>query len=90
VRRAAFQAWGVADTTEYVYGPLGKSDSEHAGFDDVRAVAIAIARVNSDGLDAWVAPALSHPRVADKAQLKSMVGRGLQELATLQKTHGVK
>ena len=90
VRRAAFQAWGLADTTEYVYRPLGKSDSEHAGFEDVRAVAMAIARVKADGIEAWVAPALSHPRVDDRAQLKSLVGRGLQELAGLHQTYGVK
>jgi len=90
VRRAAFLAWGVTDTTEYIYELLGTDDSEHASFDDVRAVAMAIAAVESDGIDAWVAPALNHPRVGDAAHLKSLVLRGLAELAALHRSYSVK
>ncbi|MCX7318200.1 MAG: hypothetical protein NT113_01405 [Hyphomicrobiales bacterium] len=59
VRRAAFCAWGVPDTTTYVYTNLGRDDAEHAGFDDVRAVAMAIRHAAGDGLGDWLGPSLS-------------------------------
>lgn len=90
VRRAAFLAWGVDDSTEYVFGPLGKDDSDHAEFDDVRAVAIALASVQQEGLEGWLGSALSHPRIGDRVQSKSLIARGLQELARLHQACGVK
>ncbi|GFO80601.1 MAG: hypothetical protein A49_02280 [Methyloceanibacter sp.] len=90
VRRGAFMAWGVNDSTEYVYRQLGKSDSDHAAFDDVRAVAMAIASVQSEGLNNWLGPALSCPGIDNREQLKSLIVRGLQELAHLHQACGVK
>ena len=90
VRRAAFLAWGVPDSTGYIYAPLGKNDGEHAGFDDVRSVAMAIAQVRSEGLERWIGPALTHPRVRDPAKLKAMIERGLKELSTLHHRLGVR
>lgn len=90
VRRAAFQAWGGADTTFYKFAPLGKNDGDHANFDDVRSVAMAIAEVRSDGLDAWLGSALAYPRMGDPAPIRALVERGLEELAALHRHHGVK
>jgi 7-cyano-7-deazaguanine synthase in queuosine biosynthesis len=91
VRRAAFMAWGgVPDTTGYVYELLGKDDSDHARFDDVRSVAMALAAVAADGFDAWLGNALSSAMIGDRAALRAMVERGLSELRTLHETYGVK
>lgn len=90
VRRAAFMAWGVPDTTPYVYDPLGLDDSEHARFDDVRSVAMALAAVAADGLDVWLGAALSSPMIAGRPALIAMVERGLAELKVLHQTYGVK
>lgn len=51
VRRAAFLAAGMTDDTEYVYSDLGSDDEQHARFDDVRSVAMALAEVEADGLE---------------------------------------
>jgi len=56
VRRAAFFKWGVADNTEYVFSKIGKKDSDHAGFDDVRAVAMAVLEVKEIGVERWMGP----------------------------------
>ncbi len=91
VRRAAFMAWGgVPDTTRYVYEPLGKDDGDHAGFDDVRSVAMALASVAADGFDAWLGNALGSPMIGDRAALRAMVERGLAELKSLHEDCGVK
>lgn len=90
VRRAAFLAWGVPDTTTYVYEALGKDDSEHAGFDDVRSAAMAIAQVATDGLDNWLGPALISPMIHDVSALKALVRRSLDELRVLHMAYGVK
>lgn len=90
IRRAAFYAWGEPDTTFYKFAPLGKNDGDHANFDDVRSVAMAIAEVRSDGFDAWLGSALAYPRMGDPASIRALVERGLQELASLHKHHGVK
>lgn len=90
VRRAAFQASGLADTTDYVFKNLGIDDEEHAGFDDVRAAAMALAQVGADGLEAWIGPSLSTALLADVSPLEATVGRGLGEIGELLKSYGVK
>jgi len=90
VRRAAFLKWGVTDTTRYVYDSLGKDDDEHARFDDVRSVAMAIAQVRAEGLNAWLGTALSYPHIGNVAAFQSLSGRGLAELESLHQRYGVK
>ncbi|HEV2146528.1 MAG TPA: Qat anti-phage system QueC-like protein QatC [Longimicrobiaceae bacterium] len=90
VRRAAFLAWGVPDTTDYKFKDLGRDDSNHAGFDDVRSVAMAIAQVEQDGLNNWIGPTLSTLTTVNAAPLQALVGRGLEELAALHRAYGVK
>jgi 7-cyano-7-deazaguanine synthase in queuosine biosynthesis len=90
VRRAAFVVWGgVPDTTGYVYEPLGNDDDDHAGFDDVRSVAMALAAISTDGLDVWLGNALGSPMITNRAALRAMVERGLAELARLHKACAV-
>jgi hypothetical protein len=90
VRRAAFRASGMTDETKYVYVDLGRDDKDHAGFDDVRSVAMALAEVKSDGLETWIGTALSTTLLGDVGPLQAMVGRGLNELTSLFKFYGVK
>lgn len=90
VRRAAFRTAGMNDTTEYVFKNLGRNDADHAGFDDVRSVAMALAEVKSDGLETWIGTALSTKLLGDIGPLQAMVGRGLDELGSLLKFYGVK
>lgn len=90
VRRAAFRASGTTDKTKYVYVDLGRDDDDHAGFDDVRSVAMALEEVKSDGLEAWLGTSLSTTVLGNIAPLQAMVDRGLKELASLFKFYGVK
>lgn len=90
VRRAAFRTSGMTDKTKYVHVDLGRDDENHAGFDDVRSVAMALAEVKSDGLETWIGTSLSTTLLGDIGPLQAMVGRGLNELASLFKFHGVK
>jgi 7-cyano-7-deazaguanine synthase in queuosine biosynthesis len=90
VRRAAFLAWGQADSTHYVFEPLGRDDKDHAGFDDVRSVGMALAAAKGAGFDEWLGSALSWPRLDDRHALKDMLRRGLAELGALQAKYGVK
>ncbi len=90
VRRAAFRASGITDNTKYVYVDLGRDDEDHAGFDDVRSVAMALAEVKSDGLETWIGTALSTTLLGDIGPLQAMVERGLNELRALFKFHSVK
>lgn len=91
VRRAAFVAWDAKrDTTDYVYEPLGKDDEDHASFDDVRSVAIALASVKADGLDRWLGHTLSPPDIGDRNGVRGMLDRGLNELGELHRLYGVK
>ncbi len=69
---------------------LGKDDEEHAGFDDIRAVGMAIAEVKAEGLDGWLGTSLNSAVLGDVASLKDLVKRGLDELAGLHQAYGVK
>ena len=89
IRRAAFNAWGVADKTEYVYADLSPDDAEHARYDDVRAAGMAIADVQQEGVDQWLGATLSSPLLRDTDALKDVARRGLAELAAFLRTQGV-
>jgi 7-cyano-7-deazaguanine synthase in queuosine biosynthesis len=90
VRRAAFLVWGEDDPTDYVYQDLGRDDPEHAGFDYVRSVGMALAAVKDGGFDQWLGSALSWPRLDQRDALKDMLCRGLAELGSLHREYGVK
>ena len=83
VRRAAFLAWGEPDETYYKFEALGKKNVQHADFDDVRSVSMAVAEVEAEGLDSWLGAALSYPMMGNTTPLRDLVDRGVQELAAL-------
>ena len=90
IRRAAFHAWGARDETPYVFSELARNDPDHARYDDVRAVAMAVLTVRQEGMSAWAGPALS-TRLLDDARLyKGVVRRGLEELAAFFAAAGVR
>lgn len=89
VRRASFVQWKTSDSTKYTFVNLGNSDAEHAGYDDVRSVAMAVRTVAEDGFDTWLGNALSFPNIGDRRPLKAVAERGLAELARLHELLGV-
>nr|WP_237049558.1 hypothetical protein [Lysobacter oculi] len=89
IRRSAYLAWGQTDPTDYKFRELGRRDSDHANFDDVRSVAMAISRVNSDGLESWLRSALSYPHAGARAPLRDVVDRGIGELMALHRSVGL-
>ncbi|KYP79958.1 hypothetical protein AYW79_04240 [Ferroacidibacillus organovorans] len=89
IRRAAFHKWDIDDHTDYVYEDLSIPDRNHAEYDDVRAAAMAVQSVQSVGLENWAGPALSSAILHQADPYKSMVQRGLDELAAFLKTVGV-
>jgi hypothetical protein len=90
IRRAAIHAWGQPDTTKYRYARLSKDDADHSRFDDVRATAIAMADVRSDGIDRWLGASLSSRLIADTAPYRDVVRRGIDELGAFLDAAGVK
>jgi hypothetical protein len=82
IRRAAFLAAGLEDKSDYVYENLGRQDEDHARFDDVRSVAIAISLAEADA-DRWLGTSLSSPWIFDRAAHRDMLLRGLEELKRL-------
>ena len=78
-----FPRVGSRDKTEYVYADLSIDDADHAGSDDVRALAMAVAEVAEVGLDEWLGVALSSPLIDDGPELRDVVQRGLKEMEAL-------
>ena len=89
IRRASFEAWGHPDPTDYVYDNLSIQDQDHAAFDDVRSVAIALLTIEQNGLDRWLGPTLSSPFIHNRFALRNMLERGFSELRTIQERYGL-
>lgn len=89
VRRAAFLHWEQTDDTGYVFDDLGRKDEDHAGFDDVRSVALARLTAAEDGLDYWLGSSLSWVPDAERAATASMLADGLAELGKLHEHYAV-
>jgi Queuosine biosynthesis protein QueC len=90
IRRASFAHWSVADSTPYMYKSLTRDDKEHARYDDVRAVAMAIADVKENGLEAWLGASLSSSLLRDKDALRQVARRGLDEVAQFLQTQKIR
>lgn len=90
IRRSAFYAWNVKDSTPYVFVDLSRDDKDHARFDDVRAAALAITAAKTEGLSKWTGPALSSALLYDVNPYKDVIGRGLGELGIFLDMMGVK
>ena len=81
VRRAAFHAWDVEDSTEYVFEDLSVNDENHRHFDDVRSACFAVQQVKSKGLDEWTGGAVSTTQLGDTKLYKALLNRGIDELS---------
>jgi hypothetical protein len=90
VRRSAFLAAGIKDTTDYKYDDLSKDDEEHARFDDVRSAAMAVEIVKLDGLAAWIGASLASTSLGDTVPYRDTVGRGIAEVGRFLRKAGVK
>jgi hypothetical protein len=86
VRRAAFLEWGQPDTTDYVFADLGRRDTDHALFDDVLSVTMAVLEARDVGVTQWSGNTLASPYLTDRSSLRAMIGRGLGELGRLHST----
>jgi hypothetical protein len=82
IRRAAFVHWKQSDKTKYLYKKLGTDDADHAGHNDVRSAALALATADELGLDSLLGASLASELIADKAPYRKVVERGLKELKT--------
>jgi hypothetical protein len=90
IRRAAFHRWGVVDRTDYVYRKLGKNDSDHSGFDDVRAAGMAVATLGAEGIGAVLGASVTSPLISAPLKYEQTAARGLQELGAFLGAQGVK
>lgn len=86
VRRAAFLAAGIDDSTEkgYVCEQLAHSNSK-----DVAAAATAYLRYQQKGIQRFVGGALSFCSPNERPQYESVVARGMDELGLLLRSHKV-
>jgi len=89
VRRAAFLKWGVPDRTAYKYSNIGLKNDDHAGFDDVRATAIACLDESERGTNLWAGATVVPNEMLDQSKQRAMLGRGLEELRVLLVKYGV-
>ncbi len=83
IRRAAFIRWGQKDKTQYKYTNLSIDDVNHARFDDVRSVAMAIAQAKAEGVTGFLESSLF---IHDEKILKSYINiteHGFHELENL-------
>jgi 7-cyano-7-deazaguanine synthase in queuosine biosynthesis len=90
IRRAAFHAWAERDRTQYVYSRLSRNNADHAGFDDVRSAAMAVAQVRAEDLERWLGASLNSTLMGDTTPYEDVVGRGLEELGRFLDAAGVK
>ena len=90
IRRAAFRRWRRKDATDYVYADLGKQDSAHAAFDDVRSAAMAVARMKTDGVESILGASLVSEAIEDPTPYYEVVERGFNELGRFLNGVGVK
>ena len=80
VRRSAFHRWGVDDQTDYKYADLSVRDADHADFDDVRSVAMAIDQVHSVGIERWAGASLNSRLLGDTIGYAAMLQKAMGEL----------
>jgi 7-cyano-7-deazaguanine synthase in queuosine biosynthesis len=90
IRRAAFNAWGVPDSTEYVYRNLSKDDEDHGRFDDVRSAAMAFEEARINGMDNWFGLNLNSLILGDVTPYKEVAERGINEVGAFLKVSRVK
>ncbi len=87
VRKAAFLQWGQPDETTYKFRTLAGAAKSAA--DDPMALACAVLRSESHGIDAFLGAALSFADIDERAQYRRMAQTGLTELGALLRRDGV-
>lgn len=87
IRRAAFLRAGIGDTTVYKFPDLSSADAE--AFEDVRAAAMAVAKMKAKGIGSIVDAALSASVIGATEPYLRVVERGLIELGVFLQSHGV-
>ena len=89
IRRASLHAWRSQDSTVYRYSDLSRDDANHAGFDDVRSAAMAVAQIRRAGLDRWLGASLCSTLIDDTMPYRDVVKRGIDELSRFLEAVGV-
>jgi len=90
IRRAAFRRWKRRDQTDYVFADLGLRDTDHSGFDDVRSLSMAIARMQADSVDTVLGTSLLSSAIDDVEPYRDVVQRGLAEVSRFLRGVGVR
>lgn len=81
IRRSSFYAWGIPDRTEYVIYDLSRDDKNHKQFDDVRAIAMAVSEIETDGFDRLYHASLNSTLMGDLTPYKDIIKRGIEEIS---------
>ncbi|MCJ2046369.1 hypothetical protein MKK58_17780 [Methylobacterium sp. J-078] len=90
IRRASFHAAGIADTTPPYRYDISLPGRRHRDFEDVRAAAMAVGRVETAGLKEWLGGALNAAQLGgDTGAYEDVARRGIGELGTFLRSVGV-
>lgn len=82
VRRASFYHWkgNGFDQTKYKFSDLAINDDDHAHFDDVFSMRMAVLNRAEIGTSRWIGASLSSNLIDNKKQYANTVERGLLEM----------
>lgn len=82
VRRASFYHWkgNGFDKTKYKFSDLAINDDDHAHFDDVFSMRMAVVNRAEIGTSRWIGASLSSNLIDNKKQYENTVERGLLEM----------
>jgi hypothetical protein len=90
IRRASFHAAGITDATLAYKYDISLPGRKHRDFEDVRAAAMAVGRVEASGLKDWLGGALNAAQLgADTAPYEDVARRGIGELGSFLRGVGV-
>ena len=89
IRKGAFLAWDASmDTTNYAFKSLSTS-GKLSGPDDAMAAALAVTKVEAQGLNQFLGATLAFAPVEDRQAYRRALGAGIAELGTLLRRDGV-
>ena len=90
IRRASFYAAGIPDATPAYKYDISLPGPKNRDFEDVRAAAMAVGRVETAGLRHWLGGALNAAQLgADTAPYEDVARRGVGELGSFLRGAGV-
>lgn len=90
IRRASFHAAGIADTTPPYRYDISRPGHRYRDFEDVRAAAMAVGRVEAKGLKDWLGGSLNAAQLGgDTKPYEDVARRGIGELGTFLGSVGV-